>query len=252
MDVAGIITRAINEFYNDPATSTSFITPTMVQHWIDDALDAYWGMFMDNEYGYYRFSEKTISVTSSADVYSLPCGDPAASDTDNVAIVTAMAVRSGSSPNYLYQKLLPIPPTQRYGSTLVSVQQLVQSAAGVGGSGGTYGWCQADGRTQNGNGFYQFRIRFVNYPQSSFTVVYDGYRMFTPVTGAATTVIPDIPTHWHQGLVLRVLRAGYMRAKADTRELDRAIAEFDRTQMAAELRSVQRQGPEMIQTVRTW
>jgi hypothetical protein len=252
MNVGEIITRAFNEFYRDPGTASSALTPDMACHWIDTALRNYWKLFQDNEYGYYRFSEKILPVTTATNIYSLPNGNPDADDTDNVAFVTVMALRQGSSPNFQYATIPTILPTNKYGgvypSILTAIWQYTQNG------GGGIAWSEESG-AQDVDGYPTRKIRFTPWPRQNFTAVYDGVRYPNPIWDGETVdteAIPDIPIHFHDGIVLHILRDAYLSLKADTTELDLKIAAFDAAAMKPEQRGVQRQGPEGIQNVLGW
>ena len=334
MTVNDIIIRAINYFYNDPGTASSFLTPDQVAAWIDKAVQEYWGMFLDNEFGYYRFSEQTLSISNSTNVYSLPNGSDSITTLDfagtptsgtyvmtvngvaitvsynstasslqtaintafattstvtggaaptqfsidwgfivntftavntllntsskavavtpvttnlNVAMVTAMAIRQGSGSQAAYTPVPTILPTTKYGTSTSLENAMLLAVNNI--PGGPLNWCQND-RVTSSTGFPTMRIRFVPWPTQSNTIVYDGIRYPDTTYGKPVTTIPDLPLHWHDGLVWRVLRDAYIRAKADPSGIEKEIIAFDKTQIAAELRSIQRQGPDLIMNTR--
>jgi hypothetical protein len=163
-----------------------------------------------------------------------------------------MAFRQGSSPNFNYTPISTILPTQKFGGFGLGLQQAIWAQTGNGVGGGTSG-CLEKGAA-DAQGYPTLYIRFVPWPQQSYTVVYGGTRYPTLLneTTPDTTAIPDLPLHFHDGIVWRVLRDAFVRAKADTTEIEREIARFDDSQKAVELRSAQRQGPEMIQNLGSW
>lgn len=81
MNVQLLIKRAFNELYNDPALSTSFLTPTFAVHALNDCiLNDYWSVFQDKEYSYYKFAEQVLNIIPAQNIYPLPNGDPAQTD----------------------------------------------------------------------------------------------------------------------------------------------------------------------------
>lgn len=242
-----ILTRAINEYYNNPGTATSLFTPTMVVHWIDKHVRRYFKLICNNEFGYFSFREKVLDVLSSANVYALPNGNPSNDDTDNVAYVTAIAAREGSSPNYRYTLLGTIFPTDKYTTAQNQFSPWYLSLSSATFS--KYPKWSFEKGLQDADTFPTNYIRFTPYPSQNFTAVYDGVRM--PYLGDEDdlSVIPDLPEYFHDGLVLGVLREAYVRAKIDTSGLDRDIAKFDSEVLSLEDRSIQRQGSNIIKRV---
>ena len=172
----------------------------------------------------------------------------------NVSFASAMAIRSGSAPNFNYTPIGTIRPNQQFGgngSIMAAVLKQTQSGSGSG-----VGWSLAAG-LPDGNGYPTLNIRFDPWPTQTFTAVYNGLRnpFKVPILQNGqplTTYIPDLPLHFHDGVVQRVLKSAYLRAKADTTEIDTLITKFDDTQKAVEERSAQRQGPDLIEDIRNW
>ena len=339
MNVGDVVTRAIQEYYVNAGTSSDSLTPVMVAHWIQKSLMWYWGVFQDNEFGYFATREQTLSVTPSNNIYSMPNGSTskttvafsgtptsgtltlsingvavaiaynetaaalqttlnnafspsaiavtggpapttftidwgflvtAASVTTNtlsgnsltinptivttnlnVAFITNMAFRNGSSPQYTYFPIPTILPSQKYQYN--GVVPILPSMPGVV-TGGAMSWCYENGVQDSTSQYPTMAVRFVPWPQDTNTVVYDCVRypnqiMFDATGQPITTQILDLPLHFHDGVVLYVLREAYLRMKADTTEIEKLLADFNKSQFNAESRSLQRQGPEIIKIV---
>ena len=165
--------------------------------------------------------------------------------------ITQAAIRQGTPPNYTYFGIPSIQPRKQFGGwngLQAAILRETQS-----GSGSSIGWSLADG-FPDGNGYPTLNIRIDPWPTLAQTMVYNGLRMPFKVPYLSTgqpimTYIPDIPEHFHYALIKRVEMAAYNRAKADTSQLEREIKDLDDTQYAVESRSVQRQGPDMIENV---
>lgn len=240
MNVAEIHQRAIKDYYNNPGATTDFLTPVMTARWINESLYEYWSMFMDNEFGYYFVREQPLSVTTATNIYALPNGSTG-SPPLNVAYVTKMAIRYGASPSYSYKTLDPIFPSDKYSNIGTATDFLT--------AGSTMRWCAESGYADN-TGLPTQSIRFVPFPQEPNTVIYDAvrYPYLIAITNdttsptVVTTQVPDLPINFHEGLVLRVLKRAYIRAKIDVAEINREIKAYDEQQMRTMLRGVQRQG----------
>lgn len=169
----------------------------------------------------------------------------------NHVFLSSSAIRTGTPPYYQYSPIGTLQPRQQFGGASgiqAAVLRVTQS-----GSGASVGWSLAGG-LPDGNGFSTLNIRIDPWPTQAYTMVYNGLRMPSKVpylyTGQPVmTYIPDIPEHFHYGLIKRVEMAAYNRAKADTSQLEREIKDFDDTQYAVESRSAQRQGPDLIENV---
>ena len=169
----------------------------------------------------------------------------------NHVFLSSSAIRTGTPPYYQYSPIGTLQPRQQFGGASgiqAAVLRVTQS-----GSGASVGWSLAGG-LPDGNGFSTLNIRIDPWPTQAYTMVYNGLRMPSKVPYLSTgqpvmTYIPDIPEHFHYGLIKRVEMAAYNRAKADTSQLEREIKDFDDTQYAVESRSAQRQGPDLIENV---
>lgn len=177
-------------------------------------------------------------VTTAANVNNL-----------NIATVTNMRIRMGSTPStYQYSLVSPIFPSDKYESFLPQTY-----LNNITNSGPTVAWC-FDSGTQDGNGYPQWNVRFVPFPQNTYTMVYDGTRYNAEIavgsTGSVTTTqIPDLPIHMHMGICHRVYKNMLRRVKADLTEVNKEIELFDQTQFKVLDRAVQRQGSLSIKRV---
>ena len=346
MTVNDVITRAIVEYYNNPGTSNDSLTPVMVAHWINKALNDYWAVFQDNNFGYYASRENVLSVTSASNIYQMPngsqstttfsfsgtptsgnyvavvngvtitiafnatagalqttlnglfspsaitvTGGPAPSmftinwgfavtslsqtsnnmvnasavavsvtpvtNNLNVAIVTALAIRQGSAPNYQYQALPTYIPSLKYGSPYSWNNGLMAVIANN--QSQPLAWCYEAGYPDPVTQLNTASIRLNPWPTGPLTLVYDCVRYPNPVLfDNQTTPQPimgqvlDLPLHLHDGVVLYVLREAYLRMKADTTEINQLIKMFDDKHFNVESRSLQIQGPETIQVLNTY
>lgn len=247
MTYAEVIQWAIKDYYNALGTTSTFLEPSVVVPMIDRAVNDYWAMFQDNEFSYWRFSEKQLAVTTATDVYALPNGNPANTDHDNVAYVTKMAVVEGSYPNKRYTCLNTIFPTDKYDNRFPPQNNYYwltnQSSTPF------PNWCLEKGNL-DAQGYPTTYLRFVPPPSVAFTAVYDGMRYPYKCTTVSTlTQIIDIPEHFAEGLVLRTLKRAYIRAKADTGELDKLISQNDNMHTKVQERAGQRQGSNQIKRV---
>lgn len=196
----------------------------------------------------YRTFTNTTGVTITATPGVANINNP------NIGFISSMAIRTGSAPNFGYTPISTIQPNQQFGganSIQAAVWRYTQAGSGAG-----VVWSLSGGTT-DGNGYATLNIRVDGWPTQPFLLVYNGLRYPTKVPILAsgqplTTYRPDLPEHFHDGIVLRVLKSAYIRAKADTSDLDTLIKQFDETQKAVEERSVQRQGPDLIEDVRGW
>lgn len=254
MNVAEIHQRAIKDYYNNPGATTDFLTPVMTARWINEALMEYWSMFMDNEFGYYFVREQVLNVTTATNIYSLPNGNPTSGSPLNIAYVTGMAIRLGSSaPGYSYLVLTPLFPSDKYNNSASSFFFL-DNAVGA----SRLSWC-AEAGFPDTQGYPTQSVRFVPFPPENNTIVYDAVRYpyniaitnDTTNPAVVTTQIPDLPVNFHHGLVLRVLKNAYIRAKIDLTEINREIKNYDDMQMRTMLRGVQRQGSLRIKRLGT-
>lgn len=348
MTVGDIITRAINEYYNNPGTSNDSLTPVMVAHWIEKSLIRYWGKINDNNFGYFSSRENVLNVTTASNIYTMPNGNssvtqftfsgtpvsgsfifyaqmqngssatitatfnetasalqtalnlvfspngitvtggPIGTTTSiawntyltnftittntlkdvngnsvtvtpitsnlNVQMVTAMAVRTGSAPNYQYNPLGTFFPNAKYGYPNSGGNGINQYIYGS--TGNPMSWCFESGQPDPFTQLPTCSVRFAPWPAQSFTIVYDCIRypnkiMFdnSTIPQPITTQEIDLPRHFHDGVVMDVLIEAYTRMKADCAELIQMRDTFDKSQFNIEMRNLQRQGPDTIQIV---
>lgn len=178
---------------------------------------------------------------------------PVTSNT-NIAIVTAMAIKTGTGSNANYNPINPFFPNTKYGNNF-NWNNGLNAIISNGGTGTPLQWCQEAGAPDSFSQLPTQSIRFMPWPSGTQTIVFDGVRypnkiMFdnsTPTPQPITTQELDLPRHLHDGVVLEVLIEAYMATKADTSELVQLKKEFDQKHFNIESRSIQRQGPETIQ-----
>ncbi len=178
---------------------------------------------------------------------------PVTSNT-NIAIVTAMAIKTGTGSNANYNPINPFFPNTKYGNNF-NWNNGLNAIISNGGTGTPLQWCQESGAPDAFSQLPTQSIRFMPWPSGTQTVVFDGVRypnkiMFdntSPIPQPITTQELDLPRHLHDGVVLEVLIEAYMTTKADTSELVQLKKEFDAKHYNIESRSIQRQGPETIQ-----
>jgi hypothetical protein len=168
----------------------------------------------------------------------------------NVAIITAMAIRSGSAPNYQYQWLPSFVPSLKYGNPQTWGSGMAAIIANN--QSQPLSWCYEAGYPDPTTQLNTASIRFNPWPNQSLTIVYDCVRYPNQILldGSGQPVLGqvlDLPLHFHDGVVMYVLREAYMRMKADTSEINQLIKDFNDTQFNVESKSLQRQGPETIQ-----
>ena len=206
-----------------------------------------WGQVISN------FAPVSSSTMRDANNLLVSC-TPITSNTD-IAIVTAMAIKTGTGSNAQYSPIDPFFPNTKYGGQGAwnnGLQAIISNGAGT-----VLQWCQESGAPDAFSQLPTQSIRFRSWPTASQTVVFDGVRypnkiMFdntSPVPQPITTQELDLPRHLHDGVVLEVLIESYLATKADTSELVDLKEKFDAKHFKIESRSIQRQGPETIQIV---
>ena len=209
-----------------------------------------WGFLVTN------FALVFPSTLRDANNLLIQC-TPVTSNT-NIAIVTAMAVKTGTGQNAQYNPIGPFFPNTKYGYAGVwqnGLAQIINNGAGT-----ALQWCQEAGAPDPFSQLPTQSIRFMPWPSGNQTIVYDGVRypnkiMFdntVPTPQPITTQELDLPRHLHDGVVLEVLIEAYLATKADCRDLIDMKKEFDAKHFNIESRSIQRQGPETIQNTNAW
>lgn len=166
-----------------------------------------------------------------------------------------MAIRNGSAPNYQYTPLGTFFPNQKYGPPAAWGSGLWELVTN--GQGNQLAWCFEAGSPDPFTQYPTQSVRFAPWPSQNYQIVYDCVRYPNPILFDNSTPTPqpiltqvlDLPLHFHDGVVLDVLIEAYTRMKADTAELVQLLERFDKTQFNVESKSLQRQGPEMIQVV---
>lgn len=252
-----ILQEAVKDLYNNPATANSTFTPAFAARSVNRALKTYWRKFMSNEWGYYRFSEKVLAVTSSTDVYALPNGNPGNDDTDNVAIVTASGLLlSGSGATARFAPLGNGFPTDKYKGS-PAYGNMYAYLTNQGGGGGLPVWSLEKG-APDADGYPTYYIRFRPWFTSSQSVYYDGVRYPYPITidedgSVDEAQILDCPDHLSDCIKLRVLKDCHTRGKIDVSEVLRDLAELEVDAFKVEERNAERQGSNVIKrTERQW
>lgn len=170
----------------------------------------------------------------------------------NVAFITAMAIRTGTAPNYQYQPLGTFYPNTKFGAPIAVGMGINQYVYGT--ANGPLSWCFEAGAPDPVSQLATQSVRFNPWPSQALTIVYDCIRypnkiMYdnSSVPQPITTQELDLPRHFHDGVVMDVLIEAYIRMKADASDLIQLRDDFDKHQFNIELRNLQRQGAENIQ-----
>jgi hypothetical protein len=204
-----------------------------------------WGFVISN------FS--LVSPTTMRDSNNLLIQCTPVTSNTNIAIVTAMAIKTGTGANANYNPINPFFPNTKYGNSFNwqnGLNAIIYNAQGT-----PLQWCQESGAPDSFSQLPTQTIRFMPWPSGSLTVVYDGVRYPNKIMFDNTSPKPqpipsqelDLPRHLHDGVVLGCLLEAYLATKADTTELVQLKKDFDEKHFNIESRSIQRQGPETIQ-----
>lgn len=245
MLVSEALTHAVNEYFDNPGTSADFITPNMGIYWVNKAIRHYWRWMAQQEFGYFQIREATIAVTANTAVYAMPNASTTTNTTSSsVAFVSNVFLRTGSAAPFTYLRIFPTYPNDRFylkmSNLMFPVASILQNQSG-------FTWSGNVGNL-DGSGNPTWNIEFSPTPSVAMTVIYDGYRY--PAKAAATTDSIDLPEHMQDGIVLHVLRDCYIRDKADTKDIDKRILDFDNEIIQFEKQGVQRDGPLVVKEVR--
>ena len=219
---------AIGELGNMGYATTDFITPTIYGRAINFGLDDFWAKCVDMNLDLYAFRGSTLAITTAAQEYAV---------SSTTMRITAMFVRSGTSPNYTYEVVCPLQDSRDHYYAYITTLYPGFNITGM----SAYSWFESK-QALDGSGNWIRYVQLEPYPTSSFTIVYDGTREITkvavPPTSESSTYI-DIPNNCLLPLALRVLKWANLRDKMDISGIDRQIVMADDSALKVHRRGLQ-------------
>jgi hypothetical protein len=229
ISVSDVKTAAIQELFRDGATANDDITPTMYCRAINLALDDIWAKVIENNLDLYRFTATPLALVAGTSEYAL--------STDTMR-VTAMFIKDGTSPSYVYRVISPLGDSRDH-YDYSSSQSMFPYYNIVGFSG--MKWFESK-QALDTNGNWVRSVTFTPNVTQSMSVVYDGVRLIkkvaVPVATDETTTYLDIPDNFLASIMYRVLKYAYIRDTAQWAEIDQEINRADATAFAVHRRGL--------------
>ena len=237
--VSDVKTAAILEYFNNGGTSTDFATPTMYSRWINQATTEIWAKLIQMNVNWYNVREKTLAIVSGTAAYAID---------QTVVRITSVQIRTGTSPGYTYQEIVPLNDSKdnyamRTNGLFAMSQNTLQPAG--------YRWYEGESALSTGN--FVRKINLDPVPTSSFTVVYDGQRYPVLVTvppADESVAYVDLPIDFFEPLVLRVVRSALRRDQVNVAEINEDIKLLDEIIFSTHGSSIQRQVPQRVKRTR--
>lgn len=234
LTVSDIKTAAILEYANNAGTSVDFFTPTQYSRWINQATTEIWAKLIGLDINWYNFRKKTLSIVAGTDAYALD---------STCARVSGVAIRTGTSPNYNYQIVLPLNDSRDNFSR--SSNGLWSGLTNLQPSG--FQWYE--GESALSAGVFVRKLILIPVPTTAFTIAYDGQRYTVPVAvppGDETIAYVDLPFDFFEPLVLRVVRSALRRDQINVAEINADIDRLDSLIFPTHASSIQKQSVQRV------